>query len=295
MVYCLSKNIISPLGETTAENYSALKNGKSALRRYTQRWEIPESFTASLFSEQQCDSLCVPGLSRFESIALSSAKKALAETQINVASDRVIFILSTTKANIELLGSEQTTDDDIDPGVVAKRISTRLGIVTNPIVVCNACISGVSALILASRLLEAGAYDYAIVCGADVQCKFTISGFMSLKALSPNECQPFDIERMGLNLGEAAATMVLSSKKESSNYWAICNGAIRNDCFHVSSPSKNGEGATKALQSVLDGVDVNDLALINAHGTATMFNDQMESVAIERSGLNEVPVNGLKG
>ena len=299
MVYCLSDNIISPLGTSTSENYSAIKNGQSALMQYTQRWEIPEPFTASLFSEQQIESLSVSGFSRFESIVLNSAKKALAEAKINVANDRTVFILSTTKADVELLGCAPIAEEDLDPGVVAKRIATRLDIVTEPIVVCNACISGVSALVLAYRLLEAGTYDYAIVCGADVQCKFTISGFSSLKALSPNQCQPFDIERMGLNLGEAAATMVLSSKRESclsgNASWAIYNGAIRNDCFHVSSPSKNGEGATMALQSVLDGVDVNDLALINAHGTATMFNDQMESVAIERAGLNSVPVNGLKG
>lgn len=299
MVYCLSDNIISPLGTSTLENYSAIKSGHTALMQYTQRWDIPDSFMASLFSEQQSKSLFVPGLSRFESIALNSAKKALAETKINVASERTVFILSTTKANVELLGHEQASEENINPGIVAERIATRLGVVTPSIVVCNACISGVSALVLAYRLLEAGTYDYAIVCGADVQCKFTISGFSSLKALSPNECQPFDIERMGLNLGEAAATMVLSSKREnplSDNVsWAIYNGAIRNDCFHVSSPSKNGEGATMALQSVLDGVDVSDLALINAHGTATMFNDQMESVAIQRAGLSHVPVNGLKG
>jgi 3-oxoacyl-[acyl-carrier-protein] synthase-1 len=77
--------------------------------------------------------------------------------------------------------------------------------------------------------------------------------------------------------------------------WAIERGAVRNDAFHISSPSKNGEGAFLALSTVTEGVDTSDLAFVNAHGTATMFNDQMESVAIGRAGLNDVPVNAYKG
>ena len=96
-------------------------------------------------------------------------------------------------------------------GAAAERIARHLGFTTMPLVVCNACISGVSAIVAALRLLEAGAYDYAVVCGADVQNKFTVSGFQSLKAVAEDACRPFDIERIGLNLGEAAATIVFSN------------------------------------------------------------------------------------
>ena len=165
-----------------------------------------------------------------------------------------------------------------------------------PITVCNACISGVSAIILAKRLLEVGLYDYAIVSGADRQTRFVISGFQSFKAVSSEPCRPFDLERLGLNLGEAVATMVLSTKNVADNEaWGIECGAIRNDGYHISAPSKNGEGAYLALNAVCKGKDFDKLAFINAHGTATMFNDQMESVAIERAALNSIPVNGLKG
>ena len=298
MVYKLADNIISPLGATTEMNYQAVKSGISSLCRFDHLWDIPEPFTASLFSSEQQKQYSIDGLTRFESLAYCSVKEAIQHTDINLSSHRVVFILSTTKANIELLENPATPPSMLYPGSSAKRIASKLNIQTEPIVVCNACISGVSAIVLALRLLESNSYDYAIVCGADVQSKFTVSGFQSLKALSEEACRPFDIERIGLNLGEAAATLVLGREevvKNSNGCWAIEKGAVRNDAFHITSPSKLGDGAFGALQAVLSDEAIKDLAFINAHGTGTLFNDQMESVAIERAGLQSIPVNAYKG
>ena len=306
MTHILATNITSPLGMTTAENYQAVKSGCSALHRYEGQWGLPEPFTASLFTDEQQHALAIDGLTRFESLAVHSVRETLAQLpSLDISAKNVIFILSTTKANIELLlpGSADVSSalmqagrlrSQVLPGEAARRIATHLGFTTEPIVVCNACISGVAAIILAQRLLDGGHYDYAVVCGADVQNRFTVSGFQSLKAVSEDDCRPFDMERMGLNLGEAAATMVLS--RMVNGQWSIENGLIRNDAFHISSPSKNGEGAWLALNAVVGAApSTQHLAFINAHGTATMFNDQMESVAIERAGLSDIPVNGLKG
>ena len=298
MVYKLADNIISPLGATTEMNYQAVKSGISSLRRYDHLWGIPEPFTASLFSAEQQKQYSIDGLTRFESLAYCSVKEAIQHTNIDLSSHRVVFILSTTKANVELLEDPATPPSMLYPGMSAKHIASKLNIKTEPIVVCNACISGVSAIVLAMRLLESNSYDYAIVCGADVQNKFTVSGFQSLKAISEEACKPFDIERIGLNLGEAAATIILSNKDESSKFkrnWAIETGAIRNDAFHITSPSKLGDGAFETLKAVMTDETVESLAFINAHGTGTLFNDQMESVAIERAGLQSVPVNAYKG
>jgi 3-oxoacyl-[acyl-carrier-protein] synthase-1 len=298
MVYKLADNIISPLGATTEMNYQAVKSGISSLCRYDHLWGIPEPFTASLFSAEQQKQYSIDGLTRFESLAYCSVKEAIQHANIDLSSHRVVFILSTTKANVELLEDPTTPPSMLYPGISAKRIPTKLNIKTEPIVVCNACISGVSAIVLAMRLLESNSYDYAIVCGADVQNKFTVSGFQSLKALSEEACKPFDIERIGLNLGEAAATIILSNKDESSKFkrnWAIETGAIRNDAFHITSPSKLGDGAFETLKAVMTDETVEKLAFINAHGTGTLFNDQMESVAIEMAGLQSVPVNAYKG
>ena len=297
MVYKIADNILSPLGATTAENYQAVKAGRSALARYDQRWSLPDKvLTASLFSQEQEQQFLISGLSRFESMVVTSVREALSQTTFDVSQPNVILIISTTKGDVELL-EESPEADHLSPADSAQRIARELGFTTDPIVVCNACISGLSALILASRLLEDGQYDYAVVCGADSQSRFIVTGFQSLKALSPEPCRPFDMERMGLNLGEAAATMILSTVncKLSTVNWNLGPGAIRNDATHISNPAKNGEGSCLALKAIIDDNDKESLAFINAHGTATIFNDQMESVAIERAGLADIPVNAYKG
>ena len=292
MIYKIADNILSPLGETTQQNYEAVKAGRSALARYDQRWGLSEPVTASLFSEAQEKRFTINGLSRFQSMAVTSIRQALSQTSLDVSQPNVVLILSTTKGDVELLEKSASLLTPSDSGLC---IAREIGFTTQPIVVCNACISGLSALILATRLLEDGQYDYAVVCGADSQSRFIVSGFQSLKALSTEPCRPFDMERIGLNLGEAAATMILSRHADNDTTWAVGQGVVRNDASHISNPVKNGEGSFRALTAALRDTASEELAFVSAHGTATIFNDQMESVAIERAGLSSVPVNGYKG
>ena len=294
MAYKIADNITSPIGLTTEENYQAVKLGRSSLTHYDRRWGIPEPFTASIFSDAQNEALKTAQLTRFESLVATSVKQALEDTDLDAGNPRVVFILSTTKANIELLGQAGTSTEMLHPGESARRICKVLGINTKPIVVCNACISGLAAIILAERLLAQKVYDYAIVTGADVLNRFVISGFQSFKSMDANPCKPFDIERLGMNLGEAAATIILSAQARGDG-WTIGDGTIRNDAHHISTPSNKGEGAWRCLTPLLEETKAEELAVVNAHGTATMFMDQMESVAIERAGLTSVEVNSYKG
>lgn len=286
MAYIIADNIISPLGETSEENYLSVKAGRSGIRAYEPgTCNIPEGFYASLLFED------------FETLTLRSAQKAIANAQLELKGKRTAFILSSTKGNIE---------ENISLADSAQRIASQLGIDSKPIVVCNACISGLSALILGNRLIDSGLYDAAIVCGCDTPRQFILSGFQSLKALSPEPCRPFDMERMGLNLGEAAATLILSKNPIQGNSWRMGDGFIRNDAFHISTPSKTADGLYLSLQRTLESftkeisstckqIDMKEhLAFINAHGTATLFNDQMESVAIGRAGLSDLPANAYK-
>ncbi|MDO4462639.1 MAG: beta-ketoacyl synthase N-terminal-like domain-containing protein [Bacteroidia bacterium] len=296
MISVLSHNIISPLGESSMQNYSAVKAGHSALSRYDSKWNLPEPFFASLFSDDQNNTLSLEGKTRFESLAIASIAKALTDCSIDVHSSRTILILSTTKGNVELLSNPEyfNSPERELPGTAARVIADYFGFSSEPIVVCNACISGVSALILAKRLLESNQYDNAVVCGADVQGAFIVSGFQSFKALSPDNCRPFDASRVGLNLGEAAATIVLSRAEHSpEGSWHLVAGGVRNDANHISGPSRTGEGSYRALLSLNAPED--SLAFINAHGTATLYNDEMESIAIDRANYHNISVNALKG
>ena len=168
MVYNLADNIISPLGETTEQNFQALKAGHSVLRKYDGFRGVGEPYVASLITEELIASLRENGFTIFESLVVSSVRRTIASAGLDVTKSNVVFILSSTKANIELLEGHDFSEAEY-PGVSAERIAKAIGVSNMPITVCNACISGVSAIILAKRLLEAQLYDYAIVCGADRQ------------------------------------------------------------------------------------------------------------------------------
>lgn len=299
MIKVLSTNITSPLGFTTKENYLAVKEGRSSLSMHSDWRGVSQPFTASLFDEEQEKSLRINGFTRYESFTIHSIKEAISQVEINIGSSRTALILSTTKANVEELSSNAENDGNYRrPGESALKIARYLGFSTEPIVVCNACISGVTAQILADRMISQGIYDTVVVCGADCQSPFVVAGFMSFKSLSPYECRPFDIERLGLNLGDAAATIVYGKVEDSERddrSWKLIAGALNNDAYHVSAPSPVGEGTYSIVKTVLESVDLESLATISVHGTATMFNDQMESKAIERSGLSDIPVSALKG
>ena len=284
------------MGNTTQANYQEVKAGKSALcqcnselriKREVLGINVPFPFTASLFTQEQINEISIDGYTLFESLAINSIRKALEECQIPI-NERTCLVISSTK-----LGGVQGVQE-VQGVQRVQEIAHAVGITTTPIIVCNACISGVSALILGNRLIEMQQYDYVIVCGIDVQSTFIISGFQSLKALSETPCRPFDIDRTGLNLGEAAATIILS-KDEKAGSWHITNAAIRNDAFHISSPSPKADGCLMAIETAIKGQNASELALINAHGTATLYNDQMEARGLSRAGLADIPTNALKG
>ena len=302
----IGENIISPIGFTVEENFSAVMAGRSALHRYESLWGMPFPCFVSLIPDERLDAeLCqevnpsqIPSLrTKFEKVALLSAVKAVKQSGIDAKSERVVFVLSSTKGNVELLAEENPDLECVTPAYTAQKVADYFGNPNVPLTVSNACISGLCAQIEAYRCLMSGHYDTAVVVGADVLSPFIVAGFQSLKALSDEQCRPFSVNRKGLNLGEAAATVVYQVADNSSDGWKMLAGAVRNDANHISGPSRTGEGSYRALMTVLadSGLTANDLACLNVHGTSTMYNDEMEAIAINRAGLNAVPVNAMKG
>ena len=193
MATVISDNITSPLGLTTEQTYKAVREGKSGLSHYPCEngeggWnDLPFPIEASLFNKEQWDKIMVDGFSKFESLVLHSVKAAISTMVFN--KERAILILSSTKGDIDELQITNYELPSPTPNTqhpssntladAAKKVSMAIGIENDPIVVCNACISGVSAIILGQRLVDCGNYTHAIVCGADVQSRFIVSGFQS--------------------------------------------------------------------------------------------------------------------
>ncbi len=301
----VAHNVITPLGLTSESNYEAIAHGRSALQRYDGKWDIREPFMAALTNrptvEEACGKEGIDGQYTYlEKTAILSIRKALSQCDADPQSPRTLLILSTTKGNVDLLRENpmHLPDDRLHLGATARVIAEAVGMKSAPIVVSNACISGACAQIEAARSIASGSYDSVIVCGIEILSPFIITGFQSLKALTDQPCRPFDEERTGINLGDAAATIIykgVDASQTAQDQWTLAAGAIRNDAYHISAPSRKGEGSYRAIMAAMRHADIDEIAFISAHGTATLFNDEMEAVAIDRAGMSQLPVNSLKG
>ena len=306
MIFSIGDSIISPLAMTSHGNFEAVLRGESRLQYHEHAFGLPEPCFISLLEDEKIDrafsviyDYSVKDYTKMEKAAILAAHQAIEEANIAADRDNVIFILSTTKGNVDLLENNPYEPERPYLWRSAQLIAEFFDNPNTPIVASNACISGCAAQVAAFNLLQSGQYKYAVVIGAETLSKFVISGFQSFKALSQERCKPFDANRCGLNLGEAAASIVYTKDDDITripdNALILRAGAINNDANHISGPSRTGEGLLRSINKVMAGFDQAQLAFINAHGTATLYNDDMESVAINRANLQNVPVNSLKG
>lgn len=163
----------------------------------------------------------------------------------------------------------------------------------------TACSSSANAIMYGARLIKNGLVQRAIVGGTDSLAKFTINGFNALHILSPENCAPFDRDRKGLNLGEAAAFLVLEKEEDAAGkkIYAVLSGyGNSNDAYHPSSLSDEGDGPYLSMQRALQtaGLSPADISYINAHGTATENNDAVESTAMVRLFSSPPPFTSTK-
>jgi 3-oxoacyl-[acyl-carrier-protein] synthase-1 len=256
-------------------------------------------FFASLFSEDSFLIGDTANYTKFEQLLITSIDGALQDSGISVQDKKTVLIISSTKGNISLLETE-TNNTGLKKRIAlstsAKLVAEYFGFVTQPVIISNACISGLLAIITGMRLLRSGQYENVVITGADVITKFILSGFESFQALSPQICKPFDSSRDGLNLGEGAGTIILSTNIKYKQNIKVKGGSVSNDANHISGPSRTGEELAYAIKKAMEDADVSaaDIDLISAHGTATVYNDEMEANAFALSGLQSVPLNSLK-
>lgn len=278
-----SENIISPLGQSAEDNFLSLKNGKSGISLFKNAGFGKEDIYLSKIKEE---------LTFYDLI--SRCFKSIIETSLEdvVNSDDTIVIISTTKGDIK-----ENITNPIQDSIT--KLEEEFQLKNKVIVISNACISGVLAMNTANNFIKAKIYKHAFVIGADVITDFVLYGFQSLYAISDAPAQPFDKDRKGITLGEGAAGVLMSSDESifKSEHFEFLEGTSSSDANHISGPSRTGEGLYRTVANSLKLSDLGskDIDFISAHGTGTIFNDEMESIAFDRLGMNTTPVNSLKG
>lgn len=297
-VFVAAKNIISPLGFTGKANFDAICQGKSGVRLVDEKPYVEPFFGAKIDRAAVAQKITDSEHYTFlEQLLILSVEDALSQdTSIDIASKQTAIVLSTTKGNIDILDTENIKGFALEKKYLwntGAMLATYFKNSNQTYVVSNACVSGILALNLAKRLISAGQYEQVVVVGIDILSPFIVSGFQSFKAISPGICKPYDKNRDGINLGEACATIIL--KKGKGNLEVLA-GSSTNDANHISGPSRTGEGLLLSIQKTLksSGVSVSEIDYVSGHGTATPYNDEMESFAVSRAGLSSVPMNSLK-
>lgn len=163
--------------------------------------------------------------------------------------------------------------------------------------ISTACTSGARALLSARRLLQSGICDAVLCGGADSLCHLTLNGFSSLEAVSESLCNPFSVNRAGINIGEGAAMFLLTREPLAGHAPVLLAGCgASSDAHHISAPAPDGAGAVQAMQQALQdaGLQPQQLDYVNLHGTATEHNDAMESQAVSRLLGTDVPCSSSK-
>ncbi len=314
--------MITPLGEGVGKNFSAILRGESGVTGTTDPRITQSALTAGIISEEVYVNVRerlgarAKSLTRTEILTCGCLKSLIQslpqELQTALGNGRTGIVVATAKGNISALEGRcgsgpfiPSDDDKVLFSSMARCISEFSGVREPDIrIISNACISGVSAIVAARRMLLVGDYDMVIVVGADTQNRFITSGFASFKSLSQELCRPYDESRCGLNLGEAAGAMALISMPVrwscgldgESGYVTIDGGAVSDDANHISGPSRTGDGLFLAMRNAMKeaGVNAAGIDLLQMHGTATAYNDEMESKAACLVGVQDVPVQSLK-
>ncbi len=293
-VYISDTNCITPLGFDTDENIRNIEAGKSGIAQITNDW-MPAPYFSAIIDDaainKRFSAISGDHYTKLEKLLIMALNPIVG--QFPPRTDATL-ILSTTKGNITALGDHNVKNAELS--LLARRVSEFFGIRSTPIVISNACVSGVLAIATAKRIIQAGICNDAYVVSGDLVSEFVLSGFKSFQAMSEAPCKPYSANRTGVNLGEAAAAVYVTANPDRAKVQIIGDGAI-NDANHISGPSRTGEGLVRSITAAMReaGIKAAQIDYISAHGTATPFNDEMEAIALNRLGLQGVPVNSLKG
>jgi len=238
-------------------------------------------------------------------LALAEIREAVDAAADRLGRDRIAVILGTSTAGIAegemayaalkrtgawpaAFGYRQQ-----ETGNLAEFAARALGLTGPAYTIATACSSTGKVFGTARRLIKAGVCDAAVVGGADTLAQMTVNGFAVLEALSPGLCNPFSLNRDGINIGEAAAVFLLTRDAAEVQLLGVGESS---DAYHMNAPDPDGSGAYAAMAAALQDAEVApaEIDYVNLHGTATRLNDEMEGKAMVKLFGSATPCSATK-
>jgi len=318
-VFITGIGTISSLGLNVQENLTSLREGRTGIgraRHFHSKYTDSLYFAEINLSDSQlrtyCGELEDKELTRTTLIAISAFSEAIADAQLteeDLTSFSTAFISSSTVggmcytdhlyADANMKGNPSDYVKSYEGSDHTRRIVQKFGLKGFTDTINTACSSSANAILLGAKLIKSGRAKRVIVGGADCLAKYTVNGFNSLMILSENPCKPFDAQRDGLTLGEAAAYLVLESEDAALNkkkYAEVSGYGNSNDAFHPSATSDQAIGPVTAMRKALERARLSSeqIDYINAHGTGTPNNDSTESFAFAQVFQSVPPFNSTK-
>lgn len=302
--------IVSAIGSSVTANLHSLQSNvhglsKPAILKTKHQFPVGEIKLSNAELLDELNLSANSGITRASLLGIKAITEIFKNTDIEPDPENTAFVSGTSVGGIDKTKEHfDQFDENValrtyiqaqHPGYTTQKIAEYFGIKEHVTTISTACSSSANAILNGARLIQSGRFNKVIVGGSDCLTKFTLNGFNSLRILSEKAARPFDINRNGLNLGEAAAYLVLEAESNISGQKVIAkvSGAGNaNDAYHQTASSENGEGAYKAMTAALRSANLNasQIDYINAHGTGTQNNDLAETNSLKRVfAQNEVP------
>jgi 3-oxoacyl-[acyl-carrier-protein] synthase-1 len=306
-VFVAGIGVISGIGNNTSECLNALEKGETGIGKITylqtnHRGLLPAGEVKLSNNELAVLSGFSPSVNRTAMLSMIAAKEALDNSGIkDIPGLRTGFVSASTAGGMDKTENFFTnflTDrskgklrDVIyhECGSITAIVAEKLGIRNHVSTISTACSSSANAIMYGARLIKHNILDAVIAGGTDALTRFSLNGFNTLMILDEQYCQPFDENRRGLNLGEGAGYVLLTSERIASllkkdPYCSISGYCNANDAYHQTASSPDGDGPYQAMTRALkmSGLRPRDIGYINLHGTGTQNNDNSEGAAIER-------------
>jgi 3-oxoacyl-(acyl-carrier-protein) synthase len=303
--------VTSAIGNSVAENHMSLMEGKCGIGHTTS---LPSKYAGLLpFGAIQLSNEILKDVldvtepaTRTSLLALHAFKQAVEDAQLQIstiAAADTALIGATTVGGMCLMdelyrdansGAVSVYSASYDCASVNMFLQKRYRMSGFVDTINTACSSSANAIMYGARLIRNGLANRVIVGGVDSLSKFTVNGFNALHILSDEYCKPFDRQRKGLNLGEGAGFLVMEKEEDVKNkkvHAYLCGYCNSSDAFHASSLSENGDGPYASMKGALEtaGLKKEQIGFVNAHGTGTENNDEVESKAMLRL-FEEIPM-----